>query len=270
MLRKSVISRNPVIHKLLRFLINSVGTAFCFLVISCASYKQNIMFKPGDGFTPDPLKREALAVEKNYTIQKNDYLKIDVFSNRGERLIDPNPELTNLNTNQTSVNRTEYQYLVDLNGIAKFPMIGELKIEGLTLREAEEVMQKEFQKYFKDPYVIVTYNNKRVILLGATGGQVIPLTNQNVTLVETIALAKGLSNDAKANNIRVLRNDKVFLVDLSTIEGFKAGNMLIEPGDIVYIEPIRRPLSEALRDYSGVLTMIVSLTTLLVLINSIK
>jgi polysaccharide export outer membrane protein len=256
-------------QKLVRFFINSVGIVFCFSVLSCASYKQNIMFKPGEGFTPDPIKKEALAVEKNYTIQKNDYLKLDVFSNRGERLIDPNPELTNT-TNQTSTTRTEFQYLVDINGIVKFPMIGELKVEGLTLREAEEITQKEFQKYFKDPYVIITYNNKRVVVLGAAGGQVIPLVNQNVTLVETIALAKGLSNDAKADNIRVLRNDKVFIIDLSTIEGFKAGNMLIEPGDIVYIEPIRRPLSEALRDYSGVLTMIVSLTTLLVLINSIK
>jgi polysaccharide biosynthesis/export protein len=252
-----------------RFFINSVSIVFCFFVLSCASYKQNIMFKPGDGFTPDPIKKEALTVEKNYTIQKNDYLKLNVYSNRGERLIDPNPELTNTNNNQTSTTRTEFQYLVDINGIVKFPMIGELKVEGLTLREAEEITQKEFQKYFKDPYVVITYNNKRVVILGAPGGQVIPLTNQNVTLVETIALAKGLSNDAKAHTIRVLRDDKVYIVDLSTIEGFKAGNMLIEPGDIVYIEPIRRPFSEALRDYSGVLTMIVSLTTLLVLINSL-
>ncbi len=253
----------------MRFFINSVSIVFCFFVLSCASYKQNIMFKPGDGFTPDPIKKEALTVEKNYTIQKNDYLKLNVYSNRGERLIDPNPELTNTNNNQTSTTRTEFQYLVDINGIVKFPMIGELKVEDLTLREAEEITQKEFQKYFKDPYVVITYNNKRVVILGAPGGQVIPLTNQNVTLVETIALAKGLSNDAKAHNIRVLRDDKVYIVDLSTIEGFKAGNMLIEPGDIIYIEPIRRPFSEALRDYSGVLTMIVSLTTLLVLINSL-
>ncbi len=253
----------------MRFFINLVSIVFCFFVLSCASYKQNIMFKPGDGFTPDPIKKEALTVEKNYTIQKNDYLKLNVYSNRGERLIDPNPELTNTNNNQTSTTRTEFQYLVDINGIVKFPMIGELKVEGLTLREAEEITQKEFQKYFKDPYVVITYNNKRVVILGAPGGQVISLTNQNVTLVETIALAKGLSNDAKAHNIRVLRDDKVYIVDLSTIEGFKAGNMLIEPGDIIYIEPIRRPFSEALRDYSGVLTMIVSLTTLLVLINSL-
>ncbi len=253
----------------MRFFINSVAVAFFFTFISCASYKQNIMFKPSDGFKPEPIKKDALAVEKNYTIQKNDYLKLDVFSNRGERLIDPNPELTNTTANQTTTTRTEFQYLVDINGIAKFPMIGELKVEGMTLREAEEITQKEFQKYFKDPYVVLTYNNKRVIILGAPGGQVIPLTNQNVTLVETIALAKGISNDAKAQNIRVLREDKVFIIDLSTLEGFKAGNMLIEPGDIVYIEPIRRPLSEALRDYSGALTILVSLTTLLVLISSL-
>jgi polysaccharide export outer membrane protein len=254
-----------------RFFIHAISAIIFFTIFSCASYKQNIMFKPSDGFKPEPIKKDALLVEKNYIIQKNDYLKLDVFSNRGEKLIDPNPELSNTNTttNQTIVTRTEFQYLVDINGVAKFPMIGELNIEGMTLREAEEIIQKEFQKFFKDPYVILTYNNKRVIILGAAGGQVIPLINQNVTLVETIALAKGISNDAKAQNIRVLRDDKVFIIDLSTIEGFKAGNMLVEPGDIVYIEPIRRPFSEALRDYSGALTILVSLTTLLVLINSL-
>lgn len=228
------------------------------------------MFNPPDGFVPDPIQKEALNVEKNYIIQKNDYLKLDVFSNKGERLVDPNPELSNSVNNANSIVKNEVNYLVDLNGIVKLPMVGELKLEGLTLREAEEIVQKEFQKYFKDPYVVITYANKRVVILGALGGQVIPLINQNVTLVEVIALAKGLTNDARAHNIRVLRGNQVFIVDLSTIEGFKSGNILIEPGDVIYIEPIRRPLSEALRDYSGVMTLIVSLTTLLVLINTIK
>ena len=146
-------------------------------------------------------------------------------------------------------------------------MVGALKLEGLTLRQAEEILQKEFEKYFKEPFVILSYSNKRVIVLGAPGGQVIPLPNQNINLTEVLALAKGLPNDSKAQNIRIFRGDQVFVVDMSTIEGFKAGNLLIQPGDIIYIEPIRRPMSEGLRDYAGLFSLLVSLVTLVYFVS---
>ncbi|MBK5279249.1 MAG: polysaccharide biosynthesis/export family protein [Bacteroidia bacterium] len=245
-----------------RLVLLSVGILF-----SCASYKQNIMFRLPDGFKPDVITKEALSVEKNYIVQHNDYLKLEVYSNKGEKLIDPNPELSNLSANQNVNNKEEPNYLVDINGLVKFPMIGELQLEGLTLRQAEEIIQKEYQKYFKEPFALLTYTNKRVIVLGAPGGQVIPLNNQNISLVEVLGMAKGVDNFAKAQNIRVLRKDKVFLIDLSTIDGYKDGNMLIESGDIVYIEPVRRPVSEAFRDYAGIVGLAVSVYTLIIVAN---
>lgn len=225
------------------------------------------MFNLPEGFQPDVITKEALMVEKNYVIQQNDYLNLEVYSNKGEKLIDPNPELSNPSVNQQNITRQRQNYLVDLNGMAKFPMIGELKLTGLTLRQAEEIIQEEYLKFFKEPFTILTYANKRVIVLGATGGQVIPLVNQNISLVEVLGLAKGLDNFAKAQNIRVLRKEKVFLVDLSTIEGYRKSNMLIEPGDIVYVEPVRRPVSEAFKDYAGIVGLAVSIYTLIIVVN---
>lgn len=225
------------------------------------------MFKVPDGFQPNEITKEALKVEKNYVIQPNDFLKLEVYSNKGEKLIDPNPELSNLTSNQQNSERDAPNYLVDIQGVVKFPMIGEIKIEGLTLREAEELIQKEYQHYFKEPFTLLSYANKRVVVLGAPGGQVIPLVNQNVNLAEILGLAKGLDNLAKAQNIRVLRKEQVFLIDLSTIEGYKNGNILIEAGDIIYVEPVRRPVSEAFKDYAGILSLIVSIYVLIVVNN---
>lgn len=222
------------------------------------------MFKLPEGYQTDKITKEALTVEKNYIIQQNDHLKLDVYSNKGEKLIDPNPELSSLANNQSVLAKEHPNYLVDLQGIVKFPMIGEIKLEGFTLRQAEEIIQKEYQNYFKEPFALLTYSNKRVIILGAPGGQVIPLVNQNITLVEVLGMAKGVDNLAKAQNIRVLRKEKVFLIDMSSIEGYKNGNMLIEPGDVVYIEPVRRPVSEALKDYIGILSLAVSIYTLII------
>ena len=110
------------------------------------------------------------------------------------------------------------------------------------------------------------YANKRVVLLGAPGGQVIPLTKEITRLTEILALAKGVSNDGRANNIRLLRGDQMMVADFSSFEGYQKNNYIVEPGDIIYVEPIRRPFAEALRDYAPAISVVTSVTTLLVVI----
>lgn len=221
-----------------------------------------------EDFKSAEVTKEIRQAERNYVIQKNDQLKLEVYSNKGERIIDPNPDLSNPTVNNYNKdNRPEVYYMVDLNGIAKFPVVGEMKMESLTLRQAESALQVEYEKFFKESFVVLTFMNKRVIVLGAPGGLVIPLHNQNVSLAEILAQAKGLGNDAIAKNVRIVRGDKIFLIDLSTVEGFQAGNMIIEPGDIIYVEPIRRPVAEALRDYAGVYSLLISTLSLIIVLT---
>ncbi len=221
-----------------------------------------------EDFKSTAVTKEILQAERNYVIQKNDLLKLEVYTNKGERIIDPNPELSNPGNNLNNQdNRPEVKYMVDLNGIVKFPVAGEMKMEGLTLRQAEAMLQVEYEKFFTESFVVLTFMNKRVIVLGSPGGLVIPLTNQNVNLAEVLAQSKGLGIDAIAKNIRIVRNDKIFLIDLSTVEGFQAGNMIVEPGDIIYIEPIRRPVAEALRDYAGIYSLLISTLSLIIVLS---
>jgi polysaccharide export outer membrane protein len=241
----------------------AVYIALVLSMMSCASYKQNIMFKITD---PQAVSAQVTSAEKNYVIQKNDRLQLEVYTNRGERLVDPNKFIaTEQNgTTGTQVTKEVISYLVENDGTVKFPMIDSIRLESLTIRQAEEILQKLYARYYVEPFVVLRYLNKRVIVLGAPGGQVIPLANENVRLVEVLALARGVSNDAKASNIRVLRGDKVFMSDLTTFDGYLKGNMLIEPGDIVYVEPVRRPLIEGLRDYGPVIGMATSLIAVIV------
>lgn len=234
-------------------------------LFSCASYKQNIMFKVKDG---QALKAEVNAAEKNYIIQKNDQLELDVYTSKGERLIDPDAYLKQ-DQPGAGIENKKHSYLVDERGIAKFPMIGEIKVTDLTLRQAEEILQKEYSLYYKESFIVLRCISKRVVVLGAPGGQVIPLTFENMKLVEVLALAKGVDNNGKAHNIRVLRGDHVFITDLSTFEGYQRNNMVMESGDIIYVEPIRRPISEGLRDYGPFISIITSLSTLIVVISTL-
>lgn len=227
------------------------------------------MFKTPEEFKPAEITNETIQAVQDYLIQKNDLLYIDVYSNNGERLIDPNPELSNQTTLQKD-EKDRTSYLVTTDGTTKLPLINKISIEGLTIRQAELAIQTEYEKFFKDPFVMMEFVNKRAILLGATGGQVIPLTNQNMRLTEVLALGKGLDNNSKAHNIRLLRGNEVFIIDLSTVEGYRAGNMLIRPEDIIYVEPIRRPFSEGLQQNAGIFSVVLSLASLVVVIISLK
>lgn len=239
--------------------------AAALLLNACAAYKQNIMFRVPEG---TELAEAARQTEKNYVVQKNDQLQIDIYTNRGERIVDPDLRLAETIQAQSAQTRPVVTYQVDLNGNLKLPMVGDVQVEGLTLRELEELLEQKFATYYANPLAVVRYLNKRVIVLGAPGGQVIPLMNENMELAEVLALAKGIDVNGKANNIRVVRDDQVFLVDFSTIDGYRKGNMIMEPGDIVYVEPIRKPLSEATRDYGPLVSIIASIVTLIVVINN--
>lgn len=237
------------------------------ILSSCGSYRQNIMFKVPQ---QEGIQKQAEETQRNYVLQINDFVKLAVYTNNGERIIDPDLELIKEMSVQGASMRPDPNYLVDVNGIVKFPMVGELKVEGLTIRQTESILQKEYAKFYTNPFVTLTYTNKRVVVLGTPGGVVVPLVNENTRLTEILALSKGIDNNAKAHNIRVLRGNDFFVADLSTFEGYQKSNMIMQHGDIVYIEPIRRPLSEAARDYGPILSLGLSVTTLIVVILGTK
>ena len=230
-------------------------TVLTLLLSACSSYKQNILFNSDQLSYPS---QSSLEVNKNRTIEIGDYLTLEVFTKNGEKIIDPDFELANTNINAERL-RPKLKYRVRNDGFVKAPMVGEVELKGKTLHEAEEILQKEYEKFYKSSFVNLGFLNKRVIVLGSTGGQVIPLENENTTLVEIIALSGGIDNNGKGHNIRILRDNSAFVVDLTTIEGYQSGNIMMEPGDVVYIEPVRRPFSEFLRENGPIISIVTSL-----------
>jgi len=223
------------------------------------------MFKQDDGFQAAKLSAEARALERDYTIQPNDLVKVKVYTKNGEMIIDPEYELSkefNSNTQQ----KPNPEYLVRLDGNALLPMVGNVKISGLTLHEANLKLKTLYDEYFIDPYIITTYTNKRVTVLGATGGQLLPLTNNNITIAEVIAMAGGMKENGNATSIKLIRGEQTFLIDFSTIEGYYASNQIVQPGDIIYIEPIKRFFKSNAAEISVGLSLITTTATLLILV----
>ncbi len=250
--------------------MNRLVPLILILVLSsCKAYKQDIMFQLDDDFTAEDLSEITEELESNYKLEANDVLLLDVFTNDGERLIDPNQELVvNVGQQQAQL-RDRFQYTIQSDGKAIFPMIGSVDLVGLTLFEAEIEIAKKFNSVYKGSFVKLRITNRRVFVLGAPGGQVIPLNNENTSLVEVLASAGGLDFGAKSQNIRLIRGEDIYRINLSTIAGMKQSNQNVAPGDIIYVEPWRRPWLETLRDVSPALSLVSSVLTLIVVVQNL-
>ena len=62
-----------------------------------------------------------------------------------------------------------------------------------------------------------------------------------MTVSRVIALAGGVERPNSLSKIRVTRGDKSFVVDIQKLleEGTGGGDMLLEPGDVVYVPETR-------------------------------
>ena len=236
---------------------------------SCKSYQANILFAVEED-EMEQLSRVVVEVHENYIVSPNDHLEIEVYTNKGEELIDPNNALRNDLPSGAEISPPVY--LVQPDGTAELPIIGSVKLGGMTLMQVNSFLADKYREYYKDPFVQTKYLNKRVIVLGAVESKVIPLENDGMNLLEVLALAGGIGKDAKGDNIRLIRgplnNPQVQVIDLSTIEGMTRANLEVQPDDIIYIEPVRRPFTEGLRDIVPVLSIITSILALVIAINN--
>ena len=215
------------------------------------------------------MEASANSVLTNYIIQPNDKLALRVYTQKGERIIDPEFELAENARDNTNM-RPELVYEVREDGMVKLPMVGSLRLAGLKIYEAEKLLEDRYAEYYKDPYVHLRYLNKRVIVLGASEGQVVPIENENTRVSEILALAQAITNDASANNMRLVRGEDVYLVDFSTVESFSKSNYIVKSEDIIYIEPIRRPFNEFLKDNGPAISIVTGILSLIIVIISLN
>lgn len=247
------------------------------LIISCAfasckAYKQDILFKLDRNFNAADLAEPIRSAESNYRLRSGDLVLVDVFTNSGERLVDPNMELSNGNSSQAGQSRDRFSYLVLSSGEIKLPIVDYQQVAGKTIDQAEVFLESVYSNFYKDAFVKLRLTNRRVVVLGANGGAVVPLDNENSSLAEVLALYGGLDLGARASNIKVIRGDlsnpQVFQIDLSTIYGMTQTIVQLEAGDIVYVEPWRRPWQETLRDISPVFGLASTLLAFVVVIQN--
>lgn len=235
------------------------------LLTSC-NINPSVMFKVPKDYQ---YSNEQTIGNIEYRISPNDIIGFNVYTNDGFKLVDLTTSAVSatspISTGGGNSAANQTQFLVEPDGQVKLPIIGKIKISGFTVREAEKVLEQQYATFYNKPFVMIRVLNRRVLVFPGTGGtgRTVTLDNENMHLVEALALAGGLTNTGKAYKIKLirgdLRNPKVMLIDLSTIEGLQSSNLLLQSNDIIYVEPVPRYSQEILQQIAPIVGIITSL-----------
>ncbi len=239
---------------------------------SCKIYKSNIILRTDDKDINWKDAYQNAVIE--HPIAIGDRIEFSLFSNLGESIIDPSGNLVKVTTieSKSDVNNMN-GYEVLESGECHFPVIGKISVLGLKTSQLDSILSSKYEKLYNDVYVISKVTNRKVIVLSSKGSKIIPF-RPNMNILSVIAEIGGIDNESKGYNIRIVRGDlsnpEVKVVNLTTIESMKSTVVNIKPDDIIYIEPVRKPVNEGIRDNLFILNLGQVVLTFIVLINSIK
>jgi len=206
-----------------------------------------------------------------YTISRDDKFTFTLYTNGGKRIVE---NMAGMNENQGSF--TTPEYLVRSNGMAELPLIGEITLAGLTVKQCEDTLAQRYSKEYQEPYVQVKLTNQRVIVFPGNGSdaKVIPLQNNNTTLMEAIALAGGIADRGRADKVKLMRNlgnkRVVYVLDLSTIDGLKYADMIVQANDYIYVEPAEQVGREVVQSAAPIVSLLSSALIIFTVFSTIK
>jgi polysaccharide export outer membrane protein len=196
-----------------------------------------VMFKPPKDYQFSELPIDTTSAD--YTIRPYDVISFAVYTNEGAVMLESS---TGPIDTRFGFQADYIELKVSSVGEAEFPVIGNVKIDGLTVSQAQDKVEDIFETMFNRPYVIMRVQNRQVVIFTSPdgNGEVVKLGEQYVSIVEAIALAGGAGSNSEANEIMLFRKVKgktqSYLIDLSKIEGIKYASAPVESGDIIYVQ----------------------------------
>lgn len=232
-----------------------VFIAASLLFSSCASQKQIVYFQKGIN------QGDTTTIAKAFipTIQPGDLLGVYVssLSPAASSFFNPYaaaPASDNASslggTSSTGGQGAPQGYLVDNSGSIELPLLGPLKVSGLSTTQAKNVIKERLQKYLKEPTVNIRFLNYKISVMGEVNKPAVyVIPNERVTLPEALSMAGDLTIYGKRTNILIARDNngkKEFgRVDLTSREVYNSAYYYLRANDIIYVEPSQARIQQS-------------------------
>lgn len=216
-----------------------------FLFISCQSYK-NVPY------LQDVEVVEQVAQSVNLydaKIMPKDLLTIVVSCTSPELAVPFNltvatPASMAVASTQVTTQPILQVYLVDNEGEINFPVLGELKVGGLTKKEAEQLIVDKLKPYIKEtPIVTVRMVNYKISVIGEVARPgTFTINNEKVNLLEALAMAGDMTVWGLRDNVKLIRESadgkqEIVTLDLNKAETILSPYYWLQQNDIVYVTP---------------------------------
>lgn len=205
--------------------------ALIIIAFSACSLKDDYVLFNKTNPTQQSTSTTIENIDFEYKIQPHDRLSIIVYKH---------PELSSVNPNYA---QEERGLLIDSQGNIRLPLIKKIHLAGLTQPEAEAALSKAYEVYLKNPDIHIEVINKRAYVIGEVNrpGEIV-LTNEQIPLLQILAKAGDLTDQANRASILVLKgqnSSQVTAQTVSLIDGNAIINasLMIKPNDIVYVMP---------------------------------
>lgn len=218
---------------------------FGFLLTSCASREKLAYYQDIQNLSSTEMKNY------NPTLKADDLLLIIVSSPVPETASDFNLGTYtmggNFNSGTQNLDVAQGQirhqtYLIDNKGFIQFPVIGSLKLGGLTREEAISLLDSSLKKYVKDPIVNLRILNYKVTVQGEVmrPGS-FNIATERITLPEAITMAGDMTIYGKRDNVLVIREiegEKTYnFVDMTKSDFMNSDFYYLSQNDLVVVEP---------------------------------
>lgn len=246
--------------------------------MSCHVNKKLAYFKD----VPDSLVVPKSVEAAKFTdpkIQPNDIVQVSIIT------LDPaiNTMLNSDNTTSFAVSpgaasapvasQPVNGFLVDKEGNIELPIIGKVKISGLTTAEARDSIHNKVAIYYKQPVVNVRFTNFTITVLGEVvkpSTYIVP--NEKVSILDALGMAGDLTIFGRRENVLLIRDSvgqkKFVRFDLNSSKIINSPYFYLQQGDMVYVEPNRAKAASTDAIRTRNFALIASLITVFVTIVS--
>ena len=250
---------------------SAIAFSMAFFATGCIPYDNLIHYQN------DFLETQNFEINNRpeITIQTNDVLSIKVHSSDVNTAA---PFNVDLNDNLSVINVEAIQlggYLVDKEGFIVFPVLGKIKVKGLTTSVATQIIKEKLVEYLKDPIVNLRLLNFRVSITGEVelpGSYMV--FNERLTISEAISLAGGLTPYANRSNIQLIRESdgiRTFhKIDIQNTDVFSSEYFYLRQNDLIYVEPTRSKVGAINDQLTKTIPIVTAVATLVAVIVSIS
>ena len=127
----------------------------------------------------------------------------------------------------------------------EFPVVGMVKVAGLTIFEAQNHISEIADQYLESPIVEVRLLNFRFTLLGEVKREgVYNNFNNRINLLEAIGLSGGLKDLADKSNVKIIRQNgrtaEVYYLNLLDESFLQSPQYYVNQLDVIVVPPLKQ------------------------------